>query len=272
MLARELIAYADAAQRGAAPFEAHAELLRRVFAATILPDTPDEEAALGDVFAAIERAQAGVPPGLPIRFRVAADLIQRRLGDVPRLGRPPEGVTIASFVPMRALPFDTIFVAGLDERIFPAPAGWGALDLRASGRRAGDVTPREQDQHMFLETLLAARRRLVLSYVSRDPVTGDPRAPSSVIDDLRTACGTFDHPCPPTARHLDDAAVAVIPAAARERRAAALGQSLRKAAGGLPQLPVLGELRAALAPGVWTGGAGDLGWQAPPATSTAVPR
>ena len=187
VLARELIAYADAAQRGPATFEAHAELLRRVFAATILPDTPDEEAALGDVFAAIERAQAGVPPGLPIRFRVAADLIQRRLGDVPRLGRPPEGVTVASFVPMRALPFDTIFVAGLDERVFPAPAGWGALDLRASGRRPGDVTPREQDQHMFLETLLAARRRLVLSYVSRDPVTGDPRAPSSVIDDLRTA-------------------------------------------------------------------------------------
>ena len=57
----------------------------------------------------------------------------------------------------------------------------------------------------------------------------------------------------------------MIPAAARERRAAALGQSLRQAAGGLPQLPVLGELRAALAPGVWAAVAGDLGWQAPPA-------
>jgi exodeoxyribonuclease V gamma subunit len=132
---------------------------------------------------------------------------------------------------------------------------------------------------MFLETLLAARRRLVLSYVSRDPVTGDPRAPSSVIDDLRTMLQgsgeigeTVERPCPPAARHLDDAAVAVIPAAARERRAAALGQSLRQAAGGLPQLPVLGELRAALAPGVWAAVAGDLGWQAPPAVSTAVNR
>ena len=142
----------------------------------------------------------------------------------------------------------------------------GALDLRASGRRAGDVTPREQDQHMFLETLLAARRRLVLSYVSRDPVMGDPRAPSSVVDDLRAALQgsaagdveeTSPRPCPPAARHVDDAAVAVIPAAARERRAAALGQSLRQAAGGLPQLPVLGELRAALAPGVWASVAGD---------------
>jgi exodeoxyribonuclease V gamma subunit len=268
LLARELIAYADAAQRAPAPFEAHAALLRRVFAATILPETPDEEAALGDVFAAVERAQAAVPAALPIRFRVASDLIQKRLGEAPRLGRAPEGVTVASFVPMRALPFHTIYVAGLDERVFPSPAGWDALDLRSGERRAGDVTPREQDQHMFLETLLAARRRLVLSYVARDPVTGDPRAPSSVVEELRAAlhapAAAAEAPARPAARHLDDAAVAVLPAAARERRAAALGQSLRRAAGGVPQLPPLGELRGALGPGVWPAVAADLGWQAPP--------
>jgi len=31
---------------------------------------------------------------------------------------------------------------------------------------------------MFLETLLCARKRLVLSYVARDELTGDPRQPS----------------------------------------------------------------------------------------------
>ncbi|HXU61581.1 MAG TPA: exodeoxyribonuclease V subunit gamma [Polyangia bacterium] len=272
LLARELIAYADAAQRGPAPFADHAALLRRVLADTILPATPDEEAALGDLFSAIERAQAAVPAALPIHFRVASDLIQKRLGDVPRLGRPPEGVTVASFVPMRALPFHTIYVAGLDEGVFPSPSGWGALDLRGGVRRAGDVTPREQDQHMFLETLLAARRRLVLSYVARDPVTGDPRAPASVVEEVRAVLGGSGHERPPrpAARHADDGAVAVMPAAARERRAVALGQSLRLAAGGVPQLPLLGELRAALAPGVWPRLAGDLGWQAPPDVAPAA--
>ncbi len=272
LLARELIAYADAAQRGPAPFAEHAALLRRVTAATVLPATPDEEAALGDLYAAIERAQAAVPPALPIRFRVASDLIQKRLGDVPRLGRPPEGVTVASFVPMRALPFHTIFVAGLDEGVFPAPAGWGALDLRAGGRRPGDVTPREQDQHMFLETLLAARHRLILSYVARDPVSGDPRAASSVVEEVRLASAgaAREHAPRPAARHADDAVVAVTPAAARERRAVRLGESLRRAAGGVPQLPLLGELRAALAPGVWARLAGDLGWQAPPEVAPAA--
>ena len=42
-------AYADAAQRAPAPFEEHAALLRRVLAATTLPEAPDEEAALGDL-------------------------------------------------------------------------------------------------------------------------------------------------------------------------------------------------------------------------------
>ena len=42
---------------------------------------------------------------------------------------------------------------------------------------------------------------------------------------------------PPLARHEDPAACAVIPAAARERRAAALGASLRRAGGGVRQLP-----------------------------------
>jgi exodeoxyribonuclease V gamma subunit len=272
MLARELIAYADAAQRGPAPFEEHAGLLRRVLTATILPETPDEEAALGDLFASIERAQATAPGARPIRFRVAAELIKKRLGDGPRRGRPPEGVTVASFVPMRALPFHTIFVAGLDEKVFPAPAGWSPLDLRAGARRAGDVTPREQDQHMFLETVLAARHRLVLSYVARDPITGDPRAPSSVVEDLRQALGwpapeEADQPptVGPAARHTDDRAVAVIPAAARERRAAALGSSLRRASGGIPQLPPLADLRGSLSTTTWAALAGDLGWVGPPA-------
>jgi exodeoxyribonuclease V gamma subunit len=266
ILARELIAYADAAQRAPGPFEAHAALLRRVLAATILPETPDEEAALGDLFAAIERAQAAAPGARPIRFRVAAELIKQRLGEGPRLGRPLEGVTIASFVPMRALPFHTIFVAGLDEKVFPAPAGWPPLDLRAGARRAGDVTPREQDQHMFLETLLAARHRLVLSYVARDPVTGDPRAPSPVVETLREALGypAEDQPPRPAARHEDERAVGVIPAAARERRAAALGRSLRAAAGGAPQLPPLADLRASLSAATWAAISPDLGWLGPP--------
>ena len=67
---------------------------------------------------------------------------------------------------------------------FPAAERRSELDLRAAKPRAGDVSPREQDQYMFLETLLCARERLYLSYVARHELTGDPQQPSPVVVEL----------------------------------------------------------------------------------------
>ncbi len=288
IIARELIAFADAARGAPAPFETHAALLRRTIAQTIFPEPGDEEAALGDALRALVDIAAFLPAELPVSFRVAAELVKARLGGTPRRHRSPEGVTVASFVPMRALPFRMIFVAGLDERVFPTPVETRALDLRSFAPRAGDVTPREQDQHMFLETLLAARERITLSYVARDAVTGEPRAPSSVVEALFAlaepdraredasksppAGAPFEilRARPPLARHEDPAACAVIPAAARERRAAALGASLRRAGGGVRQLPALSELRGALGPDAWASVAAELDWVAPPPALAAT--
>ena len=288
LVARELIAFADAARGAPAPFETHAALLRRTIAQTIFPEPGDEEAALGDALRALVDIAAFVPAELAVSFRLAAELVKSRLGGTPRRHRSPEGVTVASFVPMRALPFRMIFVAGLDERVFPSPVETRALDLRSGAPRPGDVSAREQDQHMFLETLLAARERLTLSYVARDAVTGEPRAPSSVIEALlalddpehaqeAAAAAESASPSlqmmrqrPPLARHEDPAACAVIPAAARERRAAAIGASLRRAGGGVRQLPPLSELRGALGPDAWASVAADLDWVAPPPTVAAA--
>ncbi|HEY4394678.1 MAG TPA: exodeoxyribonuclease V subunit gamma [Polyangia bacterium] len=279
MMARALIAFAHAARGAPAPFASHAALFRRIVAETVLPEAGDEEAALGDALRVLETLEAGLPVALPISFRVAAELVKARLGAAARRHRAPEGVTVASFVPMRALPFRHIFVAGLDERAFPAADGGRALDLRAGTRHPGDVSPREQDEHMFLETLLAARERITLSYVARDPVTGEEKSPSSVVRALldllepeRADDGSSEivRPRPPLARHEDPAACAVIPAAARERRAAALGASVRRANGGARQLPPLGELRGTLGAGVWERLGAELGWAAPPAVEGSL--
>ena len=132
--------------------------------------------------------------------------------------------------------------------MFPSAQGFGALDLRgaAPAPQPGDVTPREQDEYVFLETLLSARERLTLSYVARDATTGERKDPSSTLLALRDVLGAgtggdellrgITRKDPPLARHRDDAVCAVLPAAARERQAAALGASLRRAAGVI-QLP-----------------------------------
>jgi exodeoxyribonuclease V gamma subunit len=286
ILARGLIAYARAAGARPATFATFAALLRRTITDTIFPAAADEEAALGDALAAIERVAALVPPTLEMSFRTAAELVKQRLDGGPSHHRSPEGVTVASFVPMRALPFRIIFVVGLDERVFPAPDGLAAIDLRGGQRLPGDVTPREQDEYMFLETLLSARDRIYFSYVARDAVTGERRNACSTIAALldtvapgalseespETAAPSVIRPVVALARHLDDAACAVIPAAARERQAADLGQSARRAAGNVVQLPGLAALRGALEPAAWQAAAARLDWVGPPAEAPAAAR
>lgn len=123
--------------------------------------------------------------GRELDFREIHALALRRLGRVRGdRGEPlAHGVHVARLVPHRPLPFPIVFALGLGEEHFPAGDRPGPLDLRR-GRRKGDVSPRERDRYAFLEMVLAARDGLYLSYVSREPVTGETRSPSAVIHEL----------------------------------------------------------------------------------------
>ena len=268
VIARELIDFARSARAMNAPLPAFMALLQRTLAQTIRPEGAEEEASLRDCFAVLERIAETAPPELEVGYAVAAELVRARVGSARRHGRPPRGVTVASLAPLRALTFRTVFVVGLDERVFPSAQGFSALDLRAAAPQPGDVTPREQDEYLFLETLLSARERLRLSYVGRDAITGERKDPSSTVlalcDVLASGpagdrlLAAVTRASPPLARHEDDDACAVIPAAARERQAVALGRALRDAAGVI-QLPDAGALGAALAPPAWDAMAPPLG-------------
>lgn len=94
------------------------------------------------------------------------------------------GVVVSSFLPMRPIPFRAVFIAGMGEGRFPTQEIRDPLDLRSARRFPGDVSPRERDQYMFLETLVSTRDTLCLSYVSRDSQTGEELKPSSVISEL----------------------------------------------------------------------------------------
>ena len=181
----------------------------------------------------------------PVSYRVAAELAERALSATPasRGHYLSTGVTVASFVPMRAIPFRAVFVLGLGQDAFPRPAGRHELDLRADGRRAGDVDRREQDLYMFLETLLSARDHVTLSYVARDEITGDELPASPVLLELRTILGQGyldpaalallfgdDAKARPSLRRYDDIAWrrAVLPAAESEHLAKELGEAMAR--------------------------------------------
>lgn len=124
--------------------------------------------------------------GQPVSYRVACELLRSELDGLTgdRGEYLADGVTVAPLLPMRPIPYRVIFMVGLGEGRFPASERESPLDLRFFKRRRGDVTPRERDRYLFLETLLSARERLYLSYVSRDDQTGETLQPSSVVLEL----------------------------------------------------------------------------------------
>jgi exodeoxyribonuclease V gamma subunit len=263
LLVRSLIADARFAAGGDGaprlrPLPEWLELIRGMLASYLVPADDDEEALLGRCLRALQELDE-VEVGAPVSYLVAADLARRafaRIGGT-RGSYLARGVTVASFVPMRAIPFRAVFVVGLGHGLFPAGPRRGQLDLREVRRAPGDVSPREQDLYLFLETLLCARERLVLSYVARDELTGAALPPSSVLLELRELLGQgyllpdelerlFAAPAPPLRRYDDADRLDAAPLARRESVAKRLGLSLRAALPPGAALPDLAALRRAL--------------------------
>ena len=281
LLVRSLIADAHFAVgsdgRTERPLSEWLDFIRGMMAAYLVPTDDAEEGLLSRWRAALDDLDDLGVRDLPISYRVAAELARGALASIP--GSPGQylarGVTVASFVPMRAIPFRVVFVLGLGLGDFPRSARRGDLDLREARREPGDVTPREQDLYMFLETLLCARDRLVLSYLGRDEVTGEDRPPSAVLLELREILSSgylaageveklFDGAKPPLRRYDDIDRLDALPLARVEHAAKLLGESLRAS---LPQgtaAPANAEdLRRALSPSAFAEVAARLSLAAP---------
>jgi exodeoxyribonuclease V gamma subunit len=185
LLARSLLADCRRLREERRPLAAWAAVLRELLARYLTP-AEEEEGDLARCLAALGALERADVAGLPMSGRLASELAAGTLAElrVGRGGLLGEGVAVSTLLPMRAIPFRVVFVLGLGEGEFPAANRRDALDLRAAGRRAGDVTPAERDRYLFLETLLSARQRLILSYVSRDERTGEQLRPSSVVQEL----------------------------------------------------------------------------------------
>ena len=237
----------------------------------------DEEGLLGRWRAGLDEIEDMGLQDLPISYRVAAELARGALASVPgsRGQYLARGVTVASFVPMRAIPFRVVFVLGLGQGDFPRSARRGDLDLREVRREPGDVTPREKDLYMFLETLLCARDRLVLSYVGRDEITGEKQPPSAVLLELREILSSgylaeaeveklFDAQPPPLRRYDDVERLDALPLARAEQAAQNLGESLRASLPAGTAAPgTIEKLRHVLSPSVFSELAARLSLPAP---------
>lgn len=97
------------------------------------------------------------------------------------------GVTFCAMLPMRSIPFRVVCLIGMNDGDFPRVNRQQSFDLMALEPRPGDRNPREEDRYLFLEALLSARERLVVSYVGRDIQDNGVRPPSVVVGELLDA-------------------------------------------------------------------------------------
>ncbi|PLX68547.1 MAG: exodeoxyribonuclease V subunit gamma [Denitrovibrio sp.] len=93
-------------------------------------------------------------------------------------------VTFCAMLPMRSIPFKVISIIGLDENTFPRQKVSLEFDLIAKNPIAGDRNNRDSDRYLFLETMISAREKLILSYVGQSERDNAELPPSTLITEL----------------------------------------------------------------------------------------
>ena len=83
------------------------------------------------------------------------------------------GITFCGLQPLRGVPYPVICLLGMDDQRFPRrhrPASFDGMHLY---RLATDPHPGQEDRGLMLETLMACREQLWISYSGRNPQTNE---------------------------------------------------------------------------------------------------
>jgi exodeoxyribonuclease V gamma subunit len=94
------------------------------------------------------------------------------------------GITFCSLIPMRSIPFRVVALMGLNFDKFPRrelPVSFSVMEQK---RRRGDRNVKENDKHLFLETVLSAQEHLYISYLGRNHKDNTALPPSALVDEL----------------------------------------------------------------------------------------
>ena len=113
-----------------------------------------------------------------------ADLSERLYAEGMERGFLRGSITFCSLLPMRSVPSRVICLMGMQSDVFPRPARPSSLDLTAHRRQPGDRSNRADDLHIFLQTLIAAREHLIITYRGRNPVNEAEIPPTIAVSEI----------------------------------------------------------------------------------------
>ena len=103
-------------------------------------------------------------------------------------------VNFCTLMPMRSIPFPVVCILGMNDGDFPRNKAPQSFDLMSlpNHYRPGDRSRRQDDQYVFLEALLSARKQLYISWVGRSIRDNTVIPPSVLISQLReTMCKSW---------------------------------------------------------------------------------
>ncbi len=102
-------------------------------------------------------------------------------------------ITFCGLRPMRSIPADMILLLGMNHRAFPEEDDAMEFDIMRQyrkngkvivGREPGDPLRRDESRQLFLDTIMAARKYLYISYIGRDIHDRKEKPPSVCVDEL----------------------------------------------------------------------------------------
>ena len=121
----------------------------------------------------------------PVPFSVIRDCVRELIAGPQRANSFLRGgVTFCSLRPMRAIPHRVICLLGMNDGAFPRQDRAPAFDLTAAHPRPGDRSTRDDDRYLFLEAIISARDRLILSWCGQSAQDNSPLPPSVVVSEL----------------------------------------------------------------------------------------
>ena len=124
----------------------------------------------------------------PLSFAIVASELaheadQMTGGAAFRLG----GLTVCELAARRSIPHKIVVLLGMNDGAFPRIDRHLGFDLLPAQPQPGDRSLRLEDKHLFLEALMSARHRLVITYQGQNVRNLRTRPPSVLVEEMLDA-------------------------------------------------------------------------------------
>ncbi|VVE19516.1 exodeoxyribonuclease V subunit gamma [Pandoraea anhela] len=150
-------------------------------------DEPRFADDVAEVRMAIEQIGSAIADGAP-EVRVPVEVVARVLADAlddPTRGGVPSGrVTFAAIPSLRLLPYRVVCMIGMDDGVLPGRVRADEFDLMRALPQRGDRQRRDDERNLFLDLMLSAQDRFLITYTGRSVRDNAPLPPSTAVDEL----------------------------------------------------------------------------------------